>query len=76
MSIEKLAFISLIILALGTAIFAKRICDYFVRTDSSRIIQMRFDMWPPWMLPVWVWMMRCGGVIVALVVLIVIIKNG
>jgi hypothetical protein len=75
MSLRILAGISLIILGLGETIFAQRIFDYFVRTDSSRTIQMRFDRWPPWMFPTWVWMMRFAGLLAAWGGLIMIIKN-
>jgi hypothetical protein len=51
----------LIVLGTASALFAKRIVDYCVRSDSKRMIRMRFDLNPS-LAPISLWLIRFGGV--------------
>jgi hypothetical protein len=56
-------FVGIFFIALGlaTTLFARKIVDYCVRTDSKRMIRMRFDLNPSFA-PISLWVIRFGGI--------------
>jgi hypothetical protein len=61
MTSQMLGGIFLAVFGLANTFFARKIVDYCVRTDSKRMIQMRFDL-NPWLAPASMWLIRFGGI--------------
>jgi hypothetical protein len=61
MTAQTLGGIFLIVFGLANALFAAKIINYFVRTDSKRIIPMQFDLYP-WLAPSMLWLIRVWGI--------------
>ncbi len=53
--------IFLIVFGLANVILARRIVEYFVRTDSKRIFPMQFNLYP-WLASYSLWGIRFGGI--------------
>ena len=72
MSIQRLCFIVLMFLALGACFFAKEIFNFAIRSSGSK---MFIERWPTWMIPVYIWMVRIIGIVIAIISFILFMKN-
>lgn len=54
--------IFLVVFGLANVVLARRIVEYFVRTDSKRIFPMQFNLYP-WLAPYSLWLIRFGGIV-------------
>jgi hypothetical protein len=73
MLIQKICGFILLFLGLGQTLFAEKLFNYTIRSNSAKI--MHFDRWPAWMFPTSIWMIRFGGILIIIGGILLIIKN-